>query len=176
MRNIWFTSDTHFHHDNIISYTSRPYSNVDQMNEALIQNWNSVIRPHDVIYHLGDFAFGRGATTTAIQTTVNQLHGQINLIPGNHDKKMKGISGIHVLHPIHMIKPKVRIVMCHWPMLSWYGSHGGSWHLFGHVHGKLETHVLSLDVGVDANNYTPINLDDVIAKMSQKIIANTKTP
>jgi calcineurin-like phosphoesterase family protein len=177
MRNIWFTADTHYLHANIIRYTGRPFDNADEMDEALIYNWNSVVGVSDVVYHLGDFAFGRGSTPEKITGIINRLHGQINLIPGNHDrdKKIKNISRLRVVDSIYTIKPaKMKITLCHWPMMSWPGSHKGSWHLFGHVHGKLETESLSFDVGVDANNYTPVHLDDVIMHMSNKIIATAR--
>ena len=58
MPSIWFTSDTHFSHCNIIKYCNRPFKDVDEMNKILIQNWNNVVRPDDIVWHLGDFALG----------------------------------------------------------------------------------------------------------------------
>ena len=58
---IWLTADTHFFHHNVIRYCNRPYENVDQMNESLIETWNECIKPDDLVYHLGDFGFGNVA-------------------------------------------------------------------------------------------------------------------
>jgi len=59
-RNIWFTSDTHFNHRNIIGYAQRPFESVEEMNEVMIERWNASVRGEDTIYHLGDFSFGGG--------------------------------------------------------------------------------------------------------------------
>ena len=80
---IYFTSDTHFGHARIIELCARPFANVDEMNEALIQKWNAVVGPDDVVYHLGDFFMGPKETVLLRK----RLNGKIVLIKGNHDKK-----------------------------------------------------------------------------------------
>ena len=83
MGNIWWTSDTHFYHANVIKYSKRPFANVEEMNAALVRNWVAVVQPGDTIYHLGDFSFGRKEQNEAL---LQQLHGHKHLILGNHDK------------------------------------------------------------------------------------------
>ncbi|MBQ4059987.1 MAG: metallophosphoesterase, partial [Lachnospiraceae bacterium] len=81
---VFFTSDTHFYHSNIINFCGRPFKNVEVMNETLIANWNSVVGPDDIVFHLGDFCLGGSAEWTNI---LNRLNGKIYLIVGNHDIK-----------------------------------------------------------------------------------------
>lgn len=83
----WFISDTHFNHENIIKYCNRPFNNVIEMNEHIINKWNEKINKNDVIYHLGDFALQ--SDESAVLNLVSQLNGNIILILGNHDRHGK---------------------------------------------------------------------------------------
>ena len=80
MANIYVTSDTHFNHKNIIEYCNRPYSSVEEMNKAIIDNWNSVVKDEDTVYVLGDFCLGG---KEAIKELCSQLKGHKILIKGN---------------------------------------------------------------------------------------------
>lgn len=82
MNSIWFISDTHFGHQNILEYEpeARPFSCLEKMHEAMIERWNSVVLPNDTVYHLGDFAFGRHNIAKA-----RLLNGKKRLVMGNHD-------------------------------------------------------------------------------------------
>lgn len=168
--NFFFTSDTHFGHSKIIEYCDRPFTSVEEMDETLIQNWNNVIGVDDVVYHLGDFSFVKPLKY------LERLNGYINIIPGSHDKKFKknlsfdSIPKSLILPSIAEIKVNIDginqlIVMCHYSMRSWNKSHYGTWHFYGHHHGKLPPHGLSFDVGVDTNDYYPYSLEDVVNKM-----------
>lgn len=77
----WLSSDSHFWHANVIKYCSRPFSSVEEMNEALIAAWNSVVKPGQRVAHLGDFALA----ARAVETIVPRLNGDIDLYLGNHD-------------------------------------------------------------------------------------------
>ncbi len=83
--NIFVTSNTHFNHKNIIKYCHRPFKDVEEMNEAIISNWNNSVTNDDIIYHLGDFCFG---AKEELKQIFNRLNGQKYLIMGNHDKKL----------------------------------------------------------------------------------------
>src|SRR4051812_25435002 len=83
MEQIFFTSDHHFGHANIIRYSERPFADVEEMNESLITNWNAVVGENDVVYHLGDIFMTPLPAAKAIR---RQLNGRIRLIRGNHDK------------------------------------------------------------------------------------------
>ncbi len=130
---IFFTSDTHFGHANIIKYCNRPFESVNQMDEVLINNWNSVVRPDDEVYHLGDFSFADP------KKYVYRLNGKIHLIKGNHDYRRKdrlfleaGIVWVKDLFELKKVDPN--IVLCHYAMRVWPKSHYGAWQLYGHSH------------------------------------------
>ena len=152
----FFTSDTHFYHDNIIKYSNRPFKNSLEMNEIIINNWNKVVTASDTIYHLGDVGF---ACVEVLNETLKRLNGNIIFLTGNHDRSMKGLAPIKHLLEINIEGQP--IVLMHYAMYVWPKSHYGSWHLFGHSHGTLKGVGKSFDVGVDANNFTPISFDQV---------------
>lgn len=153
---IFFTADTHFGHSNIIRYCDRPFSSVQEMDETLIQNWNDVVGPNDTVYHLGDYSFGDPYPYK------KRLKGHIELIAGNHDVRDVCEKVFSKVHDIKIIKVDFKtIVMCHFAMRVWPKSHFNSWHLYGHSHGMLEPSGKSFDVGVDANNFTPVDFDTV---------------
>ena len=171
---VFFTSDTHFYHSNIINFCGRPFMNVEVMNEALIANWNSVVGPDDIVFHLGDFCLGGSAEWTNI---LNRLNGKIYLIVGNHDIKnlRQGYYSRfeHIAMQMHIEVGKQKIYLNHCPFLCYGGAYRDTWQLFGHVHttSKQNTgidaprlHMLfptQYDVGVDNNNFTPVSFEQV---------------
>ena len=183
---LFFTSDTHFCHTNIIKYCDRPYKNAEEMNQALIDNWNSVVNPKDVIFHLGDFAMN--ASTKSVQHIINRLNGKKYLVIGNHEKSALSKQflrdfweGIYDIAEIYVEDEEIsygkqHLVMCHYPMLTWNASHRNSWQLFGHVHGGLSNkgeikHSPSqMDVGVDCHNFTPISYQQVKEQITKQMM------
>lgn len=169
---IWFTSDTHWGHANIIKYSNRPFSSREEMDEMLIKNWNDLVQPSDVIYHMGDFSFHQAEKTLSI---LKRLNGQKHMVKGNHDKhailKPCYDSFVWVKDYAETVIDKQLIVMCHFPFLTWNKSHHGSWNLHGHCHGSLpeDPHSRRLDVGVDCHDYRPISFEQVRAIMAKKI-------
>lgn len=161
--NIFFTSDTHFGHKNIIDYCKRPYASVEEMDAALEKNWNETVKPNDKVYHLGDFAFHN-------YEIIDRLNGHIILIPGNHDHergdKVKSRVA-QVTEEVHYLKidPEHRFVLCHYPFESWRREY--RFHLHGHTHGTAGVKHNRLDVGVDATKImAPIHLDDMMQLMT----------
>lgn len=158
---LWFTSDTHFDHKNILKYANRPWADLEAMNEGLIAIWNSLVLPGDVVYHLGDFAFRRH------RYFAERLNGQIVLLEGSHDRMSAAErKAFHWAGPLHIVKGDPDIVLCHYAMRVWPRSHYGTWHLFGHSHGGLAPHGKSFDVGVDCWGQAPVSLETVKEKMS----------
>jgi len=161
---VFFTSDTHFWHSNIIKFCNRPFSDVREMNEVLISNWNSVVKVDDVVYHLGDFCFCGIKEATII---LERLNGKIIFIQGNHDHRCLKLLGCP--RQIASFKQgKIHIVMSHFAMRVWHRSHYNSWHLYGHSHGNLKPIGKSWDVGVDNNNFVPLSLDEIIDIMKNR--------
>jgi calcineurin-like phosphoesterase family protein len=177
-------SDTHFFHDNIIKYCSRPFTNSDEMNAVMIQNWNKVVSPNDEVYVVGDFALVKGQSHEEKLQRLNnlsmQLNGKKHLIYGNHDYftpeeyliyggfEEVGHGYIEVLLNNHWF------TMCHYQMTSWNSSHHGSMHLFGHEHWRQQyepKHSMyeemhwserKFNVCADANKFTPVDINDII--------------
>jgi calcineurin-like phosphoesterase family protein len=161
---IWFTSDHHFNHKNIIGFCGRPYPFIHEMNRDLMIRWNSVVRDIDTVYHLGDLSYFRDKGTADV---LRGLNGKIRLVPGNHDTPGRfgevSRSIIEVLPPIHTIKEDgVKIVLCHYPLESWESMSRGTLHFHGHSHGKSRTVRNRLDVGVDCWDYFPVDLEAAI--------------
>jgi len=171
---IWFTSDLHLSHANIIKYCKRPFINTFEMDQKLIYNWNSVVNADDIVYVLGDFMVWYKAEHDP-DYFLSNLNGSKILITGNHDKEKvinaKGWKEVHKTIYEAEINGQY-IVMCHYAMRVWNGSHKGAWHLFGHSHGKLNEFGKSFDIGVDSWNYTPISFDQVKEKMNSLSLPN----
>ncbi|MBP3886841.1 MAG: metallophosphoesterase, partial [Cellulosilyticum sp.] len=101
--NIWVTSDTHFDHKNIIKYCNRPFRTVDEMNNAIWQNWNSVVDVDDIVYHLGDFALGPSdGYIRRVNNLLGVLNGKIYLVKGNHDRKVNQLNFEAVFNGIEL--------------------------------------------------------------------------
>ena len=183
---VFFTSDTHFNHANIIRFCSRPFKNVEHMNESLITNWNRVVGPEDIVFHLGDFCLGGSAEWTRI---LERLNGKIYLISGNHD--MKNLRQNYteyfeaVLPQLHIEVGNQKIYLNHYPFLCYGGAYKDTWQLFGHVHtsrhntGKDAPRLKMLfptqyDVGVDNNDFTPVSFAQVKAIIEKQIEQSRK--
>jgi calcineurin-like phosphoesterase family protein len=144
------------------------------MNESLIKNWNSVVDQHDHVWMIGDFSFGTYDQTAEV---LNQLKGIKHLIVGNHDRKGRADKLFNRdwnkwfvdTHDYYRLKtPQGKFVLCHFPLASWergyYNLHG-HWHSLAGYQNKYK----QWDVGVDANNYTPLLLEDAIVRAENGI-------
>lgn len=165
---IHWTSDLHFGHKNIIEYCNRPFRDIQGMNFALRQKWNSVVGENDIVYLLGDVSFLGHETTTGF---LESLNGGIYLILGNHDKKWKAKNIIATFLECHLYHEGQEIYMTHRPHAEWPGKQNGAWHLHGHTHGNTPQDGWQknrMDVGVDPNGYRPISFDAIKTKMEGK--------
>lgn len=189
---IFFVSDTHFNHDNIIEFCKRPFETVEEMNEILIKKWNDKVPQDAIVYHLGDFAWGG---FQAWEKHLSRLNGDITLIIGNHDLKnltttaMKYFKNITQQMKIEVEGRKVYLNHC--PLLAYGGTYrakdGLEWQLHGHVHlsrdpkkntGKDHERCLNslfptqYDVGVDFNNFEPISWEEVNSNILTQVENN----
>lgn len=163
----FFTSDTHFFHQNVIKFCNRPFDSVEHMNYTMIHNWNSRVRPWDHIWFLGDLSFGKVEETEQI---LYQLNGIKHLITGNHDRKgrcekLKWENHFTDQHDYYRLKVgSTKVVLCHFPFSSW---ERGYFQFHGHLHtlpNENQGKYCQLDVGVDNNQYMPIELQEACAK------------
>jgi calcineurin-like phosphoesterase family protein len=159
---VWFTADHHFGHARILELAHRPFDSVEDMDATMIARWNERVAPGDLVYHLGDFAFADHTPYLA------RLKGQKRLVVGNHDwtarvKKAEGWSTVD--HLLHIKVDDTPIVLCHYGLRVWNGSHHGALHFYGHSHGNLPGDTQSLDVGVDCWDFRPIGLDEIRARL-----------
>jgi calcineurin-like phosphoesterase family protein len=170
----WFTSDTHFGHANILKHDKgrfkRHWDTIQEHDEGLIERWNAVVAPGDVVYHLGDVAWHKNVVD--VERLLVRLHGTKILILGNHDEKTvakaKGWSKVTPYHEISYNGQK--IVLFHYRMTVWNQSHRGSWALHGHSHGMLPEIYTSMtfDVGTMCWGFRPISILEVATEMSKR--------
>jgi len=172
MDNVWFTSDIHFFHKNILKFCPRPYSSVEEMNESIIEYWNSTVSRRDLIYVLGDFSFSNQTDTEEV---LSRLSGNIHLILGNHDQVIRDNTRLHkyfdsISYYKEIKRGGPKVCMMHYPMREWNGMQYGSYHLYGHVHGSLPGVGRSMDVGVDTNNMQFYHWEEVDMILKDKEI------
>lgn len=160
----FFTSDEHYDHKNIIKYTSRPFENVEEMNEELIKRNNKIVSPNDIVIHAGDFCWAK--TYQEAQKHIDRLNGNHVFLLGSHDKWLKGKSRWQVVWE-RMIEGQF-IVVYHYCLRVWARSHYNSWHLYGHSHGHLDPIGKSWDIGVDSNNFYPVSFNKVSKIMEDR--------
>lgn len=183
-QNVFFTSDCHFCHSNVIKYDGRPFNDVEEMNERLITNWNSVVGDKDIVFYLGDLSFDRSSGET--ERIVNELNGTIHFILGNHDNekdirklnRFETISDYVNLSILDLDNPRKKqgIMMMHYPILSWDKAHHGDWHLHGHCHQSLVVQNPDyykrkvLDMGCNGWDYRPMSYNEIKNIMATKSI------
>lgn len=150
----WFTSDTHFGHENIIKYCNRPFKSVEHMNEELISRWNSKVKKEDIVFHIGDFGINSDN-----QKIMKRLNGHIIWIKGNHDKKTI-----------------IQDLVIHHGGRYWHLAHlpldiEGEWGLCGHVHKLWEVdhseEQTIVNVGVDVWDFYPVSINDILKRIEE---------
>lgn len=165
MTDIYLVSDTHFGHKNIIDFCGRPFVGPRDMNETMIENWNSCVKPKDIVWHLGDFGF---KAEDDLDDIYNQLNGTKHLLLGNHDEnnsQVKKLPWASVGHYKRLKWEGKRYILSHYPFQSWHGSNKGDIHFHGHCHGTLRTIQYNrLDVGVDCHvsQFFPVKLSAAV--------------
>lgn len=186
--NIFLVSDTHFSHRGIVQFLradgqkERPWDNIEEMDEALVKNWNSVVRPKDKIYHLGDVVINRSALPI-----LDRLNGEKVLIKGNHDvfraeeylKYFKDIRGTHSLGG------KGEFILSHIPVHPFYVTERWKGNIHGHLHsGRVTQECLYIQngykhvetyldprylcVSVEQTNFTPISFEEAKKKWEEQ--------
>lgn len=157
---MFFTSDTHFGSERAMMLSKRPFRDVRDMDWTMIQRWNDTVHPCDTVYHLGDF----GDTSV-----LKYLNGYIYTIDGNYERDGKSPKptiedGIIKNYDDYLILND-EYLLTHEPLNAFEMFKEGAWKkipvLFGHIHGRQKCKPFGIDVGVDANNFTPMSKEDV---------------
>ena len=178
MKNIWLISDTHFFHSNILKFTDdngelirgKLFDTVEQMNECMLDNWNSVVKPGDIVYHLGDVMMGN---KEEFKKYWKQLNGSKRLIVGNHDD-IKWMAQNELFTKILMWRmfTEFGLLLSHVPIHE-SGLRRGSptdetapmlLNIHGHIHQNPSPTEHHRCVCVEQINYTPINIEEVRVK------------
>ena len=168
----YITSDLHLGHSNIKKFCpvtrARFSDNTDEMNEAMIKEWNEIVEPEDTVYILGDVAFMAASKAAVL---LKRKNGRKILIEGNHDHKaLKDVSFQKCFAEVHkyleIVYNGTKICMFHYPIGEWNQMHRGSVHFHGHLHGNpngLDGY-RALDVGMDSTGWIVLEMEDAIAR------------
>ena len=178
---MFVTSDQHFGHFNAIKHENRPFATTEEMNEFMIKQWNSVVGPKDIIYHLGDFAFRCGLET--MTEIFHRLNGRKMLIRGNHDEKPRKYfeMGWEQVYDSKSTEwDNVEFTMCHYPLAHSRAKQSlhdyGQFHIHGHTHSKTPAeNGRQYNVSVEHHNYTPVHINQIIKywrSLDAEIISN----
>lgn len=166
MRNIFVISDTHFGHANILTFRDdrgelirgKKFSNVYQMDEYMIEKWNSVVKPEDIIYHLGDVTFDN----KNFGSVFSRLNGKKRLVVGNHDD-IKYLSRFFPKVNMWRLFKEFGLLLTHVPIHeSGLGRAGDNpVNVHGHIHQNKSPTKQHFNVSVEAIDYTPISLEEI---------------
>jgi calcineurin-like phosphoesterase family protein len=166
MSNIWLTSDTHFFHENILKFDrGRPeFASVEDMNEFMIDRWNSVVKPGDKVYHLGDVAMGPGMLK-GMNSVMNRLNGSKRLVIGNHDQ-VPWIANGGWFQKVMLWRnfKEHGLILTHLPLHAqtldekWEGK---AINVHGHIHRKAAPTEKHRCVCVEQTGYTPVHIEEV---------------
>lgn len=170
---IFYTADTHFGHANIIRFCDRPFSSVEEMDRIMIENWNNRVQAEDTVFIVGDFAYRSSRSVVQI---LKHLNGHKHLITGNHDhswlqnenveKLFESISHMDIINDSGH-----RVILCHYPLMTWSGEKKGAYMVYGHIHNHtsdldfwpyIAGNDHMLNAGVDVNYFAPATLDELI--------------
>lgn len=172
---IYFTSDHHFGHFNVIKYCDRPFSYVEEMDRTMEENWNNTVKPEDTVYVLGDFSFYNIIKTNEI---LDRLAGHKILLPGNHDKKyvqwnfneiLSGNSTLQIDNDVVLLshypyppsKEELAVNPYDVRYLDRRYEDKGQWLLHGHVHEKWKARKKMINVGVDVWEFKPASIEEI---------------
>ena len=168
---IYYISDLHFGHRNVIAMDGRPFETIEEMDATLIRLWNERVTEGDDVYIVGDFAYHNNYTAIWY---LRQLKGRKHLIIGNHDRHTiqdtKAMECVASVEKMARIEDQDRVVsLCHFPIAEWNGKRHGGYHVHGHIHIRrdevyefMSRFDKALNAGCMINGYRPVTLDELI--------------
>lgn len=171
---LFLTADEHYFHSKIIIYQDRPFTSREHMNEVIIAKHNELVRTGDHVIHVGDFCLSTGPED--FLKIIRRLNGVHYFMDGSHDTVFRKLTDEHLKKGIINFLPKLfeftfngqKIVLCHYAMARWWASHHGSYHFFGHSHGKFNHPGKAIDVGVDCHGFYPVQIESALAQIDSK--------
>lgn len=177
----FYIADWHYGHKNVLAFDNRPFTTVEEMNEALVKNWNDAVKPDDIVYVLGDMFWCKSTEAVPV---LDKLNGVKFLIRGNHDRSndSRFIKKFAKVTDYLEVEDNGRhVVLCHYPIPCYKNHFYGWYHLYGHVHTSFEYNMMEHDkvlmgalysrqcrmfnVGamIPYMGYTPRTLDEILA-------------
>lgn len=184
--NIWFTSDTHFYHSKVIKMCNRPFDDVEDMNESIINNYNKLVKKEDVGIFVGDIFF---CSKTKARDIMSRLNGRKILVLGNHDRGMQSMLNIGfdwVCYEMWLPIAHTQVQIKHYPFLPtkwdlnvpWWQKflisvedrvkyadrrpkNEGQFLIHGHTHSKEKYNKKAIHIGVDANKFKPVSIFEI---------------
>ena len=167
---VWFISDTHFGHANIIKYCNRPFKSIEEMDAEIVKRWNERVAKDDIVYFLGDFCFKRSKEAPdgkVFEYYRDKLNGNIIFIQGNHDRNngcktiMQSALVEHGGEKMLLLHDSKRLSSCRYRIV-----------LCGHVHEKwqikkLGTKTTIINMSVDVWDYRPQSINDIISRKAK---------
>lgn len=189
VRNVYFTTDFHLFHQNVIKFDSRPFPNLEEMHDDIEKKWNETVTMNDIVIYIGDLSFARREDKILVNKMMNRLNGTIHFVLGNHDKydeikKMPRFASVQdylevrITRLVDSIREETLFCVMHYPIYSWNKKHHGSYMVHGHCHGNLHhgeeasfyDNRRVIDVGCMLHDYRPISYTDVIQKLSHVVL------
>ena len=186
----YFISDLHLNQKKAIELYSRPFKNIEEMNDTIIQNINDLVKKEDELWVLGDFGHGDRNAVRVLRDCIECEN--VHLVRGNHDKNYSNDDIFQSCREYKELKTEYgRFILFHYPISEWNTAHYGSVHLHGHIHSMgdeynrknlkqyyrdrvppfvhpasiPELHLRIFDVGVDANDFRPVSLSELAELM-----------
>lgn len=178
-----FSSDHHFGHRALLGErmtTRRPFTSIEEHDEALIANWNAAVGPEDTVWHLGDFCYRCGENYA--RSVFARLRGRRRcLVRGNHDKIGARLPWDGIVDVARFVVPgpdgaAQGIWLSHYAHRVWPRMHRGDLHFYGHSHGTLPGTAASTDVGIDCFGFRPVTLDEIRARLAENASAAPGMP
>lgn len=180
MSNIWVTSDTHFGHDKEFIWGPRGYQSVEENDKDIIQKWNSIVTPEDIVYHLGDVMLGPDMEYGI--NCLKQLNGNIHIIRGNHDTNKRWaayeeLPNVTLEGYATILKyKKWNFYLSHFPTITANLGNESirqcTINLYGHTHQQTnfyEERPYMYHIGIDSHNSAPVLLDNIIDDIYRKV-------
>ena len=163
-RKIFVISDTHFGHENILTFKDdlasyiRPFKSVEEMDELMVDNWNSTVGHQDIVYHLGDVFFGKG------HEVLHRLNGRKRLVAGNHDN----LKSPYIQNQFQKVMEsrsfrEFACILTHRPIIIPDDARF-LWNVHGHIHGRESPTAYHINVSVERTKYTPVDLEQLVGE------------